>query len=100
MNKNNAIVVSWLNKEDFETLEDSTETLSGVSAVYNSASLLGGQLPKIANSIKGKAYLVYPWELPEIRETRLMRVKSWLKSKQIPLEDKLYKPIPLFPHKY
>ena len=81
------ILVLWLNKEDFETLGEIKELPPGITAVYGSANLMGEVVSKLTDATKAKLYLTYPWELPDVREAQLMRVKSWLKAKQIPFED-------------
>ncbi|MEQ1740855.1 MAG: hypothetical protein ABL884_13230 [Methyloglobulus sp.] len=80
----NGILVLWLNKEDIENLN---KLPSGITAVYGSANLIDEQIQKLSDTTKANLYLIYPWELPDTKEPRLMRVKSWLKSKQIPFVD-------------
>ncbi|NOS75092.1 MAG: cytochrome C [Methyloglobulus sp.] len=80
----NGILVLWLNKEDLENLN---KLPSGITTVYGSANLIDGQIQKLSDTTKANLYLIYPWELPDTKEPRLMRVKSWLKSKQIPFVD-------------
>lgn len=80
-------LVLWLNKKDFETLGDFKELPAGIPAIYGSVSLMDEQLPKLPDAAIKKLFLIYPWELPDAREPRLVRVKSWLKSKHIPFED-------------
>jgi hypothetical protein len=81
------ILVVWLNKEDFETLGDIKKLPNSITAVYGSANLIGESVAKLSDATKAKLYLIYPWELPDTKQVQLMRVKSWLKSKQIPFVD-------------
>lgn len=80
-------LVLWLNKEDIETLGKIKKLPSGITAVYGSANLMGEVVTKLPDATKAKLYLIYLWELPDVKKAQLMRVKSWLKAKQIPLED-------------
>ncbi len=84
---NAGILVLWLNKEDVESLGRIKVLPPRISAVYGSANLMGEVVPKLPDATQAKLYLIYPWELPDARVAQLMRVKSWLKSKQIPFED-------------
>jgi hypothetical protein len=80
-------LVLWLNRAEVESLAGIKKLPPGITAVYGSANLMGEVVPKLPDATKAKLYLIYPWELPDAREAQLMRVKSWLKAKQIPFED-------------
>ena len=81
------ILVLWLNRAEVESLGGIKKFPPHITAVYESANLIGETIPKLPDATKAKLYLVYPWELPKAREAQLMRVKSWLKAKQIPFDD-------------
>jgi cytochrome c553 len=81
------VVALWLGRKDLETLGQVQELPSTITAIYGSVNLAGEPLPLLSDAIKEKLLLIYPWELPDARTARLMRVKSWLKSKKIAFDD-------------
>jgi hypothetical protein len=85
--QDSGILITWLNKDDIESLGAILELPPGITAVYGTANLMGDSLPKFQDATQTMLRLIYPWELPDAREARLMRVKSWLKAKQIPFVD-------------
>jgi hypothetical protein len=82
-----ATVILWLDQRDLATLEKVKSLPTGIRAVYGSLNLTEDKLPQFSNELKEKLFLIYPWELPDTRVDKLIRVKSWLKSKQISFED-------------
>lgn len=80
------LLVLWLNQNDLETLRNFKALPSSI-AVYASVSLMDVQISKLSAVTAANLYLIYPWELPDALDSRLMRVKSFLKSKQILFEN-------------
>jgi hypothetical protein len=81
------ILVLWLDKKDFGSLSNYQGIPSGITAFYGSSGLLDEELPKFSGDAREKLFLIYSAELPAMREPRLMRVKTWLKSKHLPFEN-------------
>ena len=52
-----------------------------------SSSLFGEQVPKDITALNNDLYLIDKLELPTLREANLLRFKSWLKYRDIPLID-------------
>lgn len=81
------VLVLWLDKKDFKTLANCKDIPSGITAIYGSFSLMDEELPKLASGVQDKLSLIHTSELPAAREPKLMRVKSWLKSRHIPFDN-------------
>jgi cytochrome c553 len=79
-------VVLWLGKADLEALPS---TASAAIPVYGSYALLGGKVPSALTNAGSNVRLIYPSDLPPRHESRLLRTKMWLHSKNIALTDEL-----------
>jgi cytochrome c553 len=81
---NDDVVMFWL--RDNELLNLDKVTPPEVKALYFSGELTGdGQ--SIPKAWQAKAHLIYPYELPEKRQSNLTNFHAWLKSKKLPLVD-------------
>jgi ABC-type branched-subunit amino acid transport system substrate-binding protein len=74
-------LVLWLTAQDLAQAQALTASDSQVKAVYLSASLNESPRSALAASGEGRVRLVYPQELPTLRETRIEFVRRWLHSK-------------------
>ncbi len=83
MKKKDAVMF-WLRPADLAMLDKASPP---VGAAYFSARLAAGARKPFPASWKGKAHLVYPYELPEKREINLSYFHQWLKLRNLPLED-------------
>ena len=83
MKKKDAVMF-WLRPVDLAMLDKASPP---VGAAYFSARLAAGARKPFPASWKGKAHLVYPYELPEKRETNLSYFHQWLQLRNLPLED-------------
>lgn len=79
-----ASVMFWLRQGDLATLD---KVAPPIGAAYFSARLAGDERTLFPASWKGIAHLVYPYELPEQRETNLAYFHQWLKLRNLPLVD-------------
>lgn len=77
-------VMFWLRPADLALL-DKVSPPSGTA--YFSAQLAADERASFPASWKGIAHLVYPYELPEQRETNLAYFRQWLKLRNIALVD-------------
>ncbi len=77
-------VMFWLRPADLSPL-DKVSPPSGTA--YFSAQLAADERAAFPESWKGIAHLVYPYELPEQRETNLAYFHEWLKLRNIALVD-------------
>ncbi|MEQ1637901.1 MAG: hypothetical protein ABL903_14550 [Methylococcales bacterium] len=84
---NAGALVLWLDKADLESLGNSQQFPSAITAVYGSISLVDEKIPKLTDVIRERLYLIYPWALPNARDSQLIRVKTWLKSKHLSFEQ-------------
>jgi hypothetical protein len=89
---NPGALVLWLGKADLEALQP----MIGLGAVagagtapplYASYALLDGRVPSALGHAGGNVRLIYPSDLPPRHESRLLRTKLWLHSKNIALTD-------------
>ncbi len=77
-------VMFWLRPADLALLD---KVAPPGGAAYFSARLAGGERAPFPAAWKGIARLVYPYELPEQRETNLAYFHQWLKLRNLPLVD-------------
>ncbi len=77
-------VMFWLRPADLAMLD---KVSPPVGAAYFSARLAADERTSFPASWKGNAHLVYPYELPEQRETNLAYFHQWLKLRNLPLVD-------------
>ena len=82
--RQNDAVMFWLRPADLARL-DKVSPPAGAS--YFSARLSAGQRTGIPASWRGRARLVYPYELPEQCETNLAYFHQWLRLRNIALVD-------------
>lgn len=77
------VVMNWLHGADLAGLEKTAPPV--VKAAYFSAELLEGkQLPK---SWQNNVRLIYPYELPEKRQSNLTNFRAWHAMKKLPIVD-------------
>ncbi len=81
----NDIVMFWLRTNDVAALEQ-IKPVSGAK-IYFSAHLGNAEHGPIPAAWKAVARLVYPYELPEQRETNLAYFHIWLNTRKLPLID-------------
>lgn len=82
--KNDAVMF-WLRPADVARLEPVWP--GPVNRVYFSAALGGAERAPMPASWKGKAQLVYPYELPERRRANLGHFHQWLNTRNLALVD-------------
>jgi cytochrome c553 len=78
------VIMFWLRGKDLVSLDKVTPPEA--KALYFSGKLTGaGQ--NIPKAWQAKAQVLYPYELPEKRQSNLTNFHAWLKSKKLPLVD-------------
>lgn len=75
-----ATVVLWLSPQDLAHAQALGAAGSKVKAVYLSASLNAGRRTGLAAEGDGRVRLIYPQDVPAVRDARLDVVKRWLRS--------------------
>lgn len=83
--KNNDVVMYWLHPEEIAAL-NKIKPVSGAKN-YFSAELGRAEHAPLSADWKINARLVYPYELPEIREANLAYFRAWLNIRKLPLVD-------------
>lgn len=85
-----ATLVLWLPPRDLDQAQALTATESQVKVVYLSSNLNASPRTGLAADGEGRVRLVYPQDLPAVREARLEAARRWLRNKGIALsEEKL-----------
>jgi ABC-type branched-subunit amino acid transport system substrate-binding protein len=82
-----ATLVLWLPQQDLTRAQALTAPSSPIKVVYLSASLTAGRRTDLAADGGGRVRLLYPQDLPAVREARLHVVKRWLQKSGIELSD-------------
>lgn len=82
-----ATLVLWLPPRDLTQAQALTAAGSQVKVVYLSSNLNAGRRTGLAADGEGRVRLVYPQDLPAVREARLEMAKRWLRNKGIALSD-------------
>lgn len=77
------VVVFWLRGNDWAELDKSSPPT--VKSLYFSGELAGGQT--IPETWRNSASLIYPYELPEKRQSNLTNFHAWHKMKKLPIVD-------------
>ena len=77
----------WLPPKDLVDAEVLVEPGSQVKAVYLSSTMQPEKRKGLAAESDGRVRLIYPLDLPQAREARLVTVKQWLRKKGIALAD-------------
>lgn len=79
------VVIAWLPPDELNPIVNVVQSLK--ATLYLSSSLFGEQVPKDITALNNDLYLIDKLELPTLREANLLRFKSWLKYRDIPLID-------------
>jgi len=74
------VVIAWLRNDDLKEIPE-----LAVKAIYYSAELTGGQ--EIKNAFAKNAHWIYPYELPEKRQSNLTNFHAWQAMKKMPIID-------------
>ena len=82
-----ATLVLWLRPEDLAHAQALTAAASRVKAVYLSSGLIADQRTGITPDAAGRLRLIYPQDLPAVREARLEVVKRWMHNNGIEVTD-------------
>ena len=82
-----ATLVLWLPPQDLAQAQALTAVDSPVKAVYLSSGLNAGRGSGVASDGDDRVRLVYPQDLPKVREARLEVVRRWLRNKSIAISD-------------
>jgi hypothetical protein len=82
-----ATLVLWLPPHDMVKAQALTAAGSKVRAIYLSSSLNDGPRTGLAADGDGRVRLIYPQDLPSVREARLDVARRWLRNKGITLTD-------------
>lgn len=80
-------LVLWLGDADIRILVEDGKPPADLTSIYLSASLLAFQRPALPDAWLAKARLVSPFDPEAGQAQRLMGMKFWLHSKNIPLRD-------------
>ncbi len=83
--KDKSAVMFWLRQDDIAAL-NKIKPAPGVKS-YFSAELARGEYAPLSAEWKANTRLVYPYELPEKRETNLAYFRVWLNMRKLPLVD-------------
>jgi hypothetical protein len=76
-------LVLWLSEEDLSGLDVLGESTPKLKGIYLSASLATDSETFVTPRLRDLLYLVYPFELPEAREEKLVRTKAWLLARKM-----------------
>ena len=82
------VLVLWLDDADASTLLSREKVPPDIENVYLSGSLIAQPLDTLQfGGWQDRVRLLYPFELSERRAQRMLRMKHWLASRNIPLLD-------------
>jgi hypothetical protein len=81
------LLVNWLHGADVQASLQGEAVSKQVESIYLSASLVDNRWDWIPESVRSKTLVLYPYDIPTARDSRLARFRVWLKSKNIPLTD-------------
>ncbi len=80
-------LVLWLPPQDMVRAQALMAAGSQVRMVYLSASLMTGQRTGLAAIADSRVRLIYPQDLPAVRDTRVELARRWMHNKGIALSD-------------
>lgn len=80
-------LILWLSPKDLAGAQELVATESKVKFIYLSSTLLADDSSALITVPDRRVRLVYPQDLPEARQQRLLSVKSWLRTNGIALSD-------------
>ena len=81
----NDTVLSWLRPADLRLVE--AAMAASKAKRYASGSLLGATASFMPEGLRSHMHLIYPYELPEARQSNLAYMHVWLKMRKIPIVD-------------
>lgn len=81
-------LVLWLNASDLSDFPNVEPRSPNIERIYLSGSALRDEVPARWGSHL-PSYVIYPYELPSLRPSRFVRMKAWLRSKNIPVSNEI-----------
>jgi hypothetical protein len=79
-------IMFWLRPDDLAALE---KIAPPSASAYFSGELGNAERGPLPESWRKSAHMVYPYELPEMRENNLTYFRMWLKMRNLPLKDEV-----------
>jgi hypothetical protein len=81
-------LVLWLDAGDLAEVARTSACLAGAREIYISASLApAAERIDMGEAVRERLRVILPFDLPQARAPRLVRVNTWLKARGIPIED-------------
>ncbi|MGX2030431.1 c-type cytochrome [Methylocaldum gracile] len=85
-----ALLVLWLRDSDLSGLESLAASVLAPDRIYLSSTLSNKASSFLAADSRTKIRFVYPFELPEALDRRLLRLKAWLKRRKLePIDERV-----------
>lgn len=82
-NYKNSVLMLWLNSKDLENVEILYRGANIPKLIFVSVRMLNGNVKVIPDNLRTITFFTYPWALPDIRETRLDFLRSWIKARNL-----------------